>query len=83
MRASVRQHLAGIVTNQRLNVRRCDFDLLKAILTNCIRYGPAPQNREGHPHFREHLAGRISFVGSVSSEKGKRLQALFEQIQWD
>jgi RNA-directed DNA polymerase len=57
MRQSVRQHLAGLVTNQRLNVRRLDFDLLKAILTNCVRHGPGNQNREAHPHFREHLAG--------------------------
>ncbi len=37
MRQSTRQHLAGLVTNQRLNVRRPHFDLLKAILTNCVR----------------------------------------------
>lgn len=43
MRQSVRQHLAGVVANQRLNVRRTDFDRLKAILTNCLRRGAAPR----------------------------------------
>jgi hypothetical protein len=83
MRQSVRQHLAGLVTNQRLNVRRSDFDLLKAILTNCVRHGPDSQNREAHPHFREHLAGRIGFMESINIEKGRRLRAIFDQIAWE
>ena len=83
MRQSVRQHLAGLVTNQRLNVRRSDFDVLKAILTNCVRHGSGTQNREGHPHFREHLEGRIGFVESIHSEKGRRLRAIFDRIEWE
>ena len=83
MRQSVRQHLAGLVTNQRLNVRRADFDLLKAILTNCARHGPASQNREAHPHFREHLLGRLGFIESVHPEKGRRLRAIFDKITWE
>jgi RNA-directed DNA polymerase len=83
MRQSVRQHLAGLVTNQRLNLRRSDFDLLKAILTNCVRRGPQTQNREAHPHFREHLHGRISFIESIYAQKGKRLRAIFDQIDWE
>jgi RNA-directed DNA polymerase len=83
MRQSVRQHLAGLVTNQRLNVRRSDFDVLKAILTNCARHGPDSQNREAHPHFREHLVGRIGFIESINTEKGRRLRAIFDQIAWE
>ena len=83
MRQSVRQHLAGLVTNQRLNVRRSDFDRLKAILTNCVRHGPESQNREAHPHFREHLAGRIGFMESINTGKGRRLRAIFDQIAWE
>ncbi len=82
MRQSVRQHLAGLVTNERLNIRRKDYDVLKAILTNCIRHGSATQNREAHPNFPDHLAGRISFVESIHAEKGSRLRALFDKIDW-
>jgi RNA-directed DNA polymerase len=82
MRASVRQYLAGIVINQHLNVPRTEFDLLKATLTNCVRHSPATQNSEGHPHFRAHLAGRISYLESIHPEKGTRLRVLFDQIQW-
>lgn len=82
MRQGVRQHLAGLVANHRINVRRPDFDHLKAMLTNCIRQDPETQNRESHPHFRQHLQGKVAFVESINPVKGKRLRALFDQIQW-
>jgi hypothetical protein len=82
MRESVRQHLAGIVANRHLNVARDDFDRLKATLTNCVRTGPEGQNREGHPAFRQHLAGRVAFVESVNASRGKRLRDIFERIDW-
>jgi len=79
---SVRQHLAGLVINQRLNLERRDFDRLKAVLTNCVRHGPVSQNREGLQNFREHLAGRVGFIESVHAGKGSRLRAIFNQIDW-
>ncbi|HEY6369812.1 MAG TPA: reverse transcriptase family protein, partial [Candidatus Sulfotelmatobacter sp.] len=82
MRRGVRQHLAGLVTNQRPNIVRHDFDLLKAVLTNCVRLGPESQNREGRPRFRAHLEGRVAFVEMVNPEKGKRLRAIFKRIRW-
>jgi RNA-directed DNA polymerase len=82
MRQGVRQQLAGIVINQHMNVARADFDGLKAILTNCVRLGPATQNRDAVPDFRLHLAGRIGFVEMINPAKGKRLRAIFDKIQW-
>jgi len=82
MRQSVRQHLASLVTNQRANVVRADFDRLKAILTNCIRLGPESQNREAHPRFRLHLEGRVGFVESINPARGQQLRALFDRITW-
>jgi len=82
MRQGVRQHLAGLVTNERTNVVRADFDRLKAILTNCVRHGVERQNREGHPAFRMHLDGRVGFVEMVNPAKGMRLRRIFEQIEW-
>ena len=83
MRQSVRQHLAGLVANQHPNPRRADFDRLKATLTNCVRHGPASQNREGHPFWREHLRGRVGFVESINPAKGRRLRVIYEQIRWE
>ncbi len=82
MRQGVRQHLAGLVANQRVNVIRDDFDRLKAALTNCVRRGPESQNREAHPNFRSHLDGRVGFVEMINPGKGKRLREIFERIQW-
>ena len=48
MRQGVRQRLAGIVANQRMNVARTDFDRLKATLNNCVRLGP-PRLRTERP----------------------------------
>lgn len=82
MRRSVRQHLAGLVTNQQINVPRLDFDLMKAILTNCVRLGPGSQNREGRSDFRSQLQGQVNFVEMINPAKGKRLRAVLERIVW-
>jgi RNA-directed DNA polymerase len=83
MRQGVRQHLAGLVTNAKVNVMRTDFDALKATLTNCARQGPASQNREGREDFRAHLTGRVGFVESVNPVRGEKLRRILEQIHWD
>ncbi len=82
LRRGVRQQLAGLVVNDAVNVRRREFDTLKAILTNCVRHGPESQNRDAHPHLRQHLEGRVSFVASINPSKAERLSALLERIQW-
>jgi RNA-directed DNA polymerase len=82
MRHGVRQRLAGIVVNDRLNVMRADYDRLKATLTNCIRHGVTDQNRAGHENFRAHLLGRVAFVDSLNATRGRRLHDLFDQISW-
>jgi hypothetical protein len=82
MRQGVRQHLAGMVVNRHLNVARSDFDRVKAILTNCVRLGCESQNRTGHPQFRLHLEGKVSFVEMVNPARGERLRTIFERIQW-
>ncbi|HEY4359902.1 MAG TPA: reverse transcriptase family protein [Bryobacteraceae bacterium] len=83
MRPGVRQHLAGIVVNQHASLPRHDLKLLEAILTNCVRQGPASQNRDALPNFRSHLEGRVGFAEMVNPAKGKRLRRLLTQIPWD
>jgi hypothetical protein len=82
MRQGVRQYLAGVVTNERVNVVRADFDRLKATLTNCVKHGPQSQNREAHPAFRQHLAGRVAFVEMINPQKAARLHRIFDRIDW-
>jgi len=82
MKRGVRQYLAGLVTNDRINVVREDFDRLKATLTNCVHYGAESQNRENHGAFRSHLEGRVGFVEAVNPAKGARLRRILEKIRW-
>jgi RNA-directed DNA polymerase len=71
-----------VVINQRPNVARREYDNLRALLFNAARLGPESQNRAGHPHFRAHLEGRLSWVASLHPARGQRLRALFERILW-
>jgi RNA-directed DNA polymerase len=82
MRQGVRQQLAGVVVNQKVNLRRRDLELLEAILTNCVRLGPESQNRDALPDFRSHLQGQVGFVEMVNRVKGQQLRALLDAIQW-
>lgn len=81
MPASTRQSVAGVVVNSRLGVDRREFDALKAILFNCVRFGLESQNRAGHPHFYQHLRGRIAWVNQIHPQRGEKLMALFRQIE--
>ncbi len=82
MREGTRQQVTGIVVNRHANIARGDYDILKATLTNCVRHGPASQNREGRPNFRDYLAGKISYVMMVNPQRAGRLQQLFQAICW-
>ena len=82
MRRGRQQRVTGVVVNEKTNVSRRDFDRLKAILHNCVKHGPASQNRENVPDFREHLRGRIAHVTHIGPERGRKLMRMFERIVW-
>lgn len=83
IRSNQRQVVTGVVVNSRPNVSRRDYDRLKAILTNCIRRGPSTQNHERRENFPAHLQGRIAHVSQLNPARGKKLRALFAQIDWN
>jgi hypothetical protein len=83
MRQGVRQQVAGVVVNQKVNLRRRDLERLEATLTNCVRFGPEGQNRQAVADFRAHLEGRVGFVRMVNPVQGERMKALLEEIRWD
>jgi hypothetical protein len=82
MRAGTRQQVTGIVVNRHPNVARKEFDVLKAILTNCIRHGPTSQNQEQRSNFKEYLSGKVAYTQMVNPQRGNRLRQLFEKILW-
>jgi RNA-directed DNA polymerase len=76
------QRVCGVVVNERLNIPRREYDLLRAILHNARIHGPAPQNRRSVPDFRAHLLGRIAWVASLNSARGSKLRREFDRIEW-
>ena len=82
LRNNQRQCVTGVVVNERLNVGRKEYDLLKAILHNCVRSGPASQNHGQLPNFAEVLRGRIAHVQLLNAERGARLLAQYQKIDW-
>ncbi len=83
VRRGHRQLVTGVVVNAKPNIRRDEFDQLKAILHNCVKLGPASQNRDNHADFAAHLRGRIAFVRQLNPVRAEKLRRLFEQIRWD
>ncbi|GAA1023616.1 MULTISPECIES: reverse transcriptase family protein [Amycolatopsis] len=76
------QRVAGLVVNAAPAVARSEYDELRAVLHNCVRTGPASQNRAGHPDFRAHLLGRIAWVSAANETRGAKLRGLFARIDW-
>ena len=76
MRQGVRQHLAGLVVNSVCNVKREEFDRLKATLHNCAQRGAGGESRDV-------LAGRVGFVESVNPARGRKLRAILDRIVWE
>ncbi len=81
-RRSERQVVCGVVVNDRLNVPRAEYDRLKAILHDAERNGPEAADRTGAPDFRAHLQGRIAWVAQLHPDRGRRLRARFDAIDW-
>lgn len=80
--ASRRQAVCSIVVNRHPNLPRPEFDRLKAILHQCVTSGPTSQNREGKPHWREYLHGRVAWAAQLNPAKAQRLKRLLDQIDW-
>jgi retron-type reverse transcriptase len=80
--AGQRQSVLGLVVNERPNVRRTEYDRLRAVLHDAARSGPVAANRAGHPDFRAHLLGRISWVAAANPGRAARLSRSFAAIDW-
>ena len=82
LRRSNQQTVTGVVVNSKMNISRKSYDTLKATLHNCVKFGPASQNRDDHPNYRDHLRGRIAHVQQLNRARGEKLLAIFEKIDW-
>lgn len=83
MRAHQQQRLTGLVVNAHPQVSRREYDALRALLHNAATTGAQAQNRGGHEHFRDHVLGRIAWIGASSSRRRARLLELSARVDWD
>ena len=81
-RAGEQQKLAGLVVNVHPAVPRAERDRLEAILNNCVKHGPASQNRESRPDFQAWLAGKVAWVEQVRPQHAVHLRELFGRVVW-
>jgi hypothetical protein len=73
-----RQVVTGVVVNRHLNVKRADYDRLKAVIHACAR--PADM-RLADPAFHATMQGQIGWVAAVNPSGGAKLQALFDDAR--
>jgi len=81
-RRGVAQRALGLVLNEKPAVPRRERDRLEAILHNCVRRGPAGENRDQRPDFRAFLQGRVAWVEHMHAAHGVRLRTLLDRIDW-
>ncbi|MPR00051.1 RNA-directed DNA polymerase [Modestobacter sp. I12A-02628] len=77
-----RQSVTGIVVNERPTVPRPEYDALRAQLFNAARRGPSARDLAEHPDLRAHLTGRVAWVAQLDPERGRRLRALLDRVDW-
>ncbi len=77
----LQQRITGVVVNKHANVPRKDFERLKAQLHQCTLHGVA-QAPEDVAGFRNHLLGRINWVGQFNAARKAKLMRLFARIEW-
>lgn len=77
-----RQLVTGVVVNDLTNLRRPEFERLRAILHDAVINGPDHANRDDHPDFRAHLDGKINWVEQLNPARGSRLRRQYELINW-
>lgn len=80
MRRSAAQTVTGVVVNDKPSVCREELRRLRAILHRAKSEGLDAQNREGLPHFREWLRGKIAFVSMVRPDTGAKLKAALDAL---
>ena len=71
-----RQTVTGIVVNEptKLGLPRTEVRRLRAILHAARTHGLQSQNRENHPDFRAHLAGKIAYLAMIDPARAKPLR---------
>ncbi|MCA9620774.1 MAG: RNA-directed DNA polymerase [Myxococcales bacterium] len=74
------QEVTGIVVNDKLGLARTEVRKLRAILHNARKTGLEAQNREGRPHFRAWLQGKLAYLAMIDRDKGTAMLRELEEL---
>jgi retron-type reverse transcriptase len=80
LRRNTAQSVTGLVVNDRPGVPRVEVRRVRAILHRARTEGLDAQNREGRPHFRAWLRGKIAYIHMARPEVGARLRTELELL---
>jgi retron-type reverse transcriptase len=80
LRRNAAQRVTGLVVNDKPSISRKELRRLRAILHRARHEGLEKQNREGRPHYRAWLEGKIAYVSMVRADVGSRLRAALEAV---
>ena len=75
--------VTGLTINTKANVPKKEIREVRAIIRNCIKYGPDSQNREGKANFKDSLRGRVEYIRSINPPLGDKLMQEFNKIEWN
>jgi len=82
MTRATAQTVCGIVVNDGPNMRRDDFDRLRATLHRCALGRIEPPDSLSADEWRQQLRGRIQWAEQLNPAKARRLHALWKRIDW-
>lgn len=81
LRSAAQQRVCGIVVNERPNLPRAEFDLLKAQLHRAATQGwqavQAPHGADVHAYLR----GRVAWAAQLNPDKAQRLRRLLARAE--
>jgi retron-type reverse transcriptase len=80
LRRNAAQMVTGLVVNARPTLARKEIRRLRAILHRARTEGLDAQNREGRPHFRAWLQGKIAYLAMVRPDLGAKMRRELEAL---
>lgn len=80
LRQNAAQLVTGLVVNHRPTLARKEIRRLRAILHRAKTEGLDAQNREGRPHFRAWLQGKIAYLAMVRPELGAKMRETLDTL---
>ena len=81
MKHNHRQKALGLIVNEKVSIPRNEVLEIKNILHKAMKTGFEAQNKNNHPNFKDHIAGRIVQVKIFNPNVGEKLWENFQSLK--